>query len=65
MKIKMEFELEDLINVKLLIRRDDEYITAEIEEIRKGLVCISPDPNSMEDYWIPENELEIKDILFR
>jgi hypothetical protein len=63
MKIKLEFEVEDLKGFNLLIERNGEYIEAEIEDIRKGRVKISPDDVSMKDYWVEKAQLVVVDIL--
>ena len=64
LEVGIKFSLEDLKDVKLIIKKDDEYIEAILREFRKGLVKVEI-CGSDELCWTEEDKLDIIDILFR
>lgn len=59
--VKLVFELEDLIGVKILMGEDGKFHENCIHEIRRGLCKMDG------DLWVPEEEVasQIQDIFFR
>lgn len=62
--VTLEFEIEDLIGAQLLLKVDGKIKELKILETRKGLVKLC---DLMDDdvQWVPEEEVEVVDILFR
>ena len=61
--VTLEFEIEDLIGAQLLLKVDGKIKEMRIIETRKGFVKVSEPIDNVQ--WVPEEDLEVVDILFR
>jgi hypothetical protein len=65
MKVEMEFELEDLKNVKVLIEEDSEFREVYFKDFRKELVKIINAEGEDDARWIRVKDVKVVDIFFQ
>lgn len=65
MKVEMEFELEDLKNVKVLIEEDSEFREVYFRDFRKELVKIINAEGEDDARWIRVKDVKVVDIFFQ
>ena len=64
-KVEMEFELEDLKNVKVLIEENNECREVYFKDFRKGLVKIINAEGEDDVRWMRVEDVKVVDIFFQ